>query len=100
MLLAFCVLFCRKAFIPVLGGGAAALALGGQAVLQRLESIRGGYGGDTSIALRMAYLKSTKWIIEEFPLGVGWYAIVLYILHIIFIWRIRTLSCTTATIFS
>ena len=73
MLLAFCVLFCRKAFIPVLGGGAAALALGGQAVLQRLESIRGGYGGDTSIALRMAYLKSTKWIIEEFPLGVGWY---------------------------
>lgn len=73
MLLAFCVLFCRKAFIPVLGGGAAALALGGQAVLQRLESIRGGYGGDTSIALRMAYFKSTKWIIEEFPLGVGWY---------------------------
>ncbi len=73
MLLAFCVLFCRKAFIPVLGGGAAALALGGQAVLQRLESIHGGYGGDTSIALRMAYLKSTKWIIEEFPLGVGWY---------------------------
>lgn len=73
MLLAFCVLFCRKAFIPILGGGAAALALGGQAVLHRLESIQGGYGGDTSIALRMAYLKSTKWIIEEFPLGVGWY---------------------------
>lgn len=73
MLLAFCVLFCRKAFIPVLGGGAAALALGGTAVLHRLESIRGGYGGDTSIALRMAYLKSTKWIIEEFLFGVGWY---------------------------
>lgn len=73
MLLAFCVLFCRKAFIPILGGGAAALALGGQAVLHRLESIQGGYGGDTSIALRMAYLKSTKWIIEEFPWGVGWY---------------------------
>lgn len=73
MLLAFCVLFCRKAFVPLLGGGAAALALGGQAVLHRLESIQGGYGGDTSIALRMAYLKSTKWIIEEFPLGVGWY---------------------------
>ena len=73
MLLAFCVLFCRKAFIPILGGGVAALALGGQAVLHRLESIQGGYGGDTSIALRMAYLKSTKWIIEEFPWGVGWY---------------------------
>ena len=73
MLLAFCVLFCRKAFIPILGGGAAALAVGGQAVLHRLELIQGGYGGDTSIALRMAYLKSTKWIIEEFPWGVGWY---------------------------
>ena len=73
MLLAFCVLFCRKAFIPVLGGGAAVLATGGTAVLHRLASIQGGYGGDTSIALRMAYLKSTKWIIEEFPLGVGWY---------------------------
>lgn len=73
MLLSFCVLFCRKAFIPILGGGAAALALGGTAVLHRLASIQGGYGGDTSIALRMAYLKSTKWIIEEFPLGVGWY---------------------------
>ncbi len=73
MMLAFCVLFCRKAFIPILGGGAAALALGGTAVLHRLASIQGGYGGDTSIALRMAYLKSTKWIIEEFPFGVGWY---------------------------
>lgn len=73
MLLAFCVLFCRKAFIPILGGGAAVLATGGTAVLHRLASIQGGYGGDTSIALRMAYLKSTKWIIEEFPLGVGWY---------------------------
>lgn len=73
MLLAFCVLFCRKAFIPILGGGAAVLVTGGTAVLHRLASIQGGYGGDTSIALRMAYLKSTKWIIEEFPLGVGWY---------------------------
>ena len=73
MLLAFCVLFCRKAFIPILGGGAAVLATGGTAVLHRLASIQGGYGGDTSIALRMAYLKSTKWIIEEFPMGVGWY---------------------------
>lgn len=73
MLLAFCVLFCRKAFIPILGGGAAVLATGGTAVLHRLASIQGGYGGDTSIALRMAYLKSTKWIIEEFPFGVGWY---------------------------
>lgn len=73
VLIAFCILFCRKAFIPVLSGMILSLAVGGTAVLHRLESIRGGYGGDTSIALRMAYLKSTKWIIEEFPLGVGWY---------------------------
>ncbi len=70
MLLAFCVLFCYKAFIPVLGGGALGLAIGGQAVMNRLTSI--GSTEDTSTALRMAYLKSTKWIIEEFPLGVGW----------------------------
>ena len=71
VLLAFCVLFCRKAFVPVLAGGAAALALGGQTVLHRLSSISS--GEDTSAALRLAYLKSTKWIIEEFPWGVGWY---------------------------
>lgn len=71
VLLAFCVLFCRKAFIPVLGGGAAALALGGQTVLHRLASISS--GEDTSAALRLAYLKSTRMIIEDFPLGVGWY---------------------------
>ena len=46
------------------------LWLSAQAVLQRLESIRGGYGGDTSIALRMAYLKSTGGLLSaEFPLG-------------------------------
>lgn len=71
LLLAFCVLFCRKAFIPVLAGGAAALAVGGGAVLHRLTSIT--TGGDTSIALRLAYLKSTQWIIEAYPWGVGWY---------------------------
>lgn len=71
VLLAFCVLFCRKAFVPVLAGGAAALALGGQTVLHRLASISS--GEDTSAALRLAYLKSTRMIIEDFPLGVGWY---------------------------
>ncbi len=70
MLLAFCILFCHKAFVPVLGSGALGLALGGQAVMNRITSI--GSTEDTSTALRMAYLKSTKWIIEEFPLGVGW----------------------------
>ena len=71
MLLAFCVLFCRKAFLPVLVGGAVALAVGGRAVLQRLSSITS--GEDTSAALRVAYFESTTSVIEDFPLGVGWY---------------------------
>ncbi len=71
VLFAFCGLFCRRALLPVLAGGALGLVLGGRAVLQRFASIAS--GEDTSVALRFAYLKSTKWIIEEFPLGVGWY---------------------------
>lgn len=71
VLLAFCVLFYHKAFLPVAAVGAAGLAIGGQAVWHRLTSILGGQ--DTSMALRMAYFRSTKWIIEEFPQGVGWY---------------------------
>lgn len=71
MMIAFCILFCRKAFIPIFVGLCGALVLGGQSVLHRLSSI--GSNGDTSIALRMAYLKSTQWIIEEYPFGVGWY---------------------------
>lgn len=71
VLLAFCALFYHKAFLPVAAVGAAGLAIGGQAVWHRLTSILGGQ--DTSMALRMAYFRSTKWIIEEFPQGVGWY---------------------------
>lgn len=71
VLLGFCAFFNRRALLPVAGGGFAALALGGQAVWQRLSSITSGQ--DTSAALRLAYLKSTQWIIEEFPFGVGWY---------------------------
>lgn len=71
MLLAFCVLFCPKAVGPVLAAGAIALAVGGPAVLQRLSSITS--GEDTSAALRIAYFESTTSVIEDFPLGVGWY---------------------------
>ena len=71
MLLAFCVLFCHKAVGPVLAAGAIALAVGGPAVLQRLSSITS--GEDTSAALRIAYFESTTSVIEDFPLGVGWY---------------------------
>lgn len=71
VLFIFCLLFYHKAFLPVLGIGALGFAVGGHAVWHRLGSILNGQ--DTSMALRMAYLRSTKWIIEEYPLGVGWY---------------------------
>ena len=71
MLGVFCLLFYHKAFLPVVAVGAAGLALGGSSVWHRLTSILSGQ--DTSMALRMAYFRSTKWIIEEFPQGVGWY---------------------------
>lgn len=70
VLLAFCIFFCHKAFVPVLAGGAAALAVGGAAVMQRLASITS--GEDTSAALRIAYMESTVAVIEDFPWGVGW----------------------------
>lgn len=71
MLAAFCLLFCRRAALPLAGGAVFAMMVGGQAALHRLSSIVS--GEDTSAALRLAYLKSTQWIIEEFPWGVGWY---------------------------
>ena len=71
VLFTFCLLFYHKAFLPVLGVGTLGFAVGGHAVWHRLGSILNGQ--DTSMALRMAYLRSTKWIIEEYPLGVGWY---------------------------
>ena len=54
-----------------MAGGAVALFVGGNAVMQRLTSITSGQ--DTSAALRLAYLHCTKMIIEDFPFGVGWY---------------------------
>lgn len=71
VLLTFCICFCRKAFIPIIMGSVAVFASGGHVVMHRLASIGG--SGDTSTALRLAYLKSTKWIIEAYPFGVGWY---------------------------
>ncbi len=71
MLPAFALFFKRKALLPVILAGAGGLALGGQQVVQRLASVVS--GADTSAALRMAYIHSTKAIIEDFPWGVGWY---------------------------
>ena len=71
VLLSFCIFYSWKALVPVVVAGGVGLAVGGAAVWQRLSSILGGQ--DTSIALRLAYFKSTQWIIEAFPWGVGWY---------------------------
>ena len=71
VLLAFCLFYSWKAIIPVVLAGGIGLTVGGAAVWQRLTSILSGQ--DTSIALRLAYFRSTQWIIEAFPWGVGWY---------------------------
>ncbi len=70
VLLLYCGCFNRRALLPVLVVVAASLLLGGEELWQRLASLAGSQ--DTSIALRQAYLRSTWWIIQEHPLGVGW----------------------------
>ncbi|MCD8174845.1 MAG: O-antigen ligase family protein [Phascolarctobacterium sp.] len=71
MLLVFCLLFCHKAILPLAAASVVGMIIGGPSMLHRLVSILNGQ--DTSAALRIAYLRSTEWIIEEFPFGVGWY---------------------------
>ncbi|PWM79319.1 MAG: hypothetical protein DBY32_00140 [Phascolarctobacterium sp.] len=63
--------FWRKWLLPLAVGAAAGVYLMHGAVWHRLISIFGTQ--DTSVALRFAYLKSTLFIIEEHPFGVGWY---------------------------
>lgn len=70
-LLIFALFYCHKAIIPIVGAGAAAVVIGGQAVVHRLASITS--GEDTSAALRLAYLEGTQAMIEEHPWGVGWF---------------------------
>ncbi|WP_455651253.1 O-antigen ligase family protein [Phascolarctobacterium sp.] len=70
-LVLFCLCFCRRALLPLLGVGMLGLWFAGGAVWHRLISIFG--TEDTSVALRFAYLESTLFIIEEHPWGVGWY---------------------------
>lgn len=71
MLISFCGMFCRKAIVPVSFAGLIGLVIGGRAVIQRFSSITS--GEDTSAALRIAYIESTLAIIQDFPLGIGWY---------------------------
>ena len=70
-LVLFCLCFCRRALLPLLGVGMLGIWFAGGAVWHRLISIFG--TEDTSVALRFAYLESTLFIIEEHPWGVGWY---------------------------
>lgn len=63
--------FWRKWLIPLAVCAAGGVYFMHGAVWHRLMSIFGTQ--DTSVALRFAYLKSTLFIIEEHPYGVGWY---------------------------
>lgn len=63
--------FWRKWLLPLAAGAACGVYILHGAVWHRLMSIFGTQ--DTSVALRFAYLKSTLFIIEEHPFGVGWY---------------------------
>lgn len=67
----FCLCFCRRALVPLLGFGIVGIWLARGVVWHRLISIFG--TEDTSVALRFAYLESTWFIIREHPWGVGWY---------------------------
>ena len=70
-LLLFCVCFCRRALLPLIGIGILGMWFARGAVWHRIISIFG--TEDTSVALRFAYLESTLFIIKEHPWGVGWY---------------------------
>ncbi len=70
VLIIFCGCFDRRAVLPCGVLLVLALFVGGDEVWQRLLSLVG--SEDTSIALRKAYLRSTLWIIEDHPFGVGW----------------------------
>lgn len=70
-LLIFACFYCHRAIFPIAGAAAAAVVIGGNAVIHRLTSIVS--GEDTSAALRLAYLEGTQAMIEEHPWGVGWF---------------------------
>ena len=70
--LAFVLFFYRKGILYLLGVALAGAALAGPAVWQRLNTLRH-VTEDSSAAMRLAYLEIARAIVEDHPLGIGWY---------------------------
>lgn len=71
VLFIFAGAFYHKAFLPFIGGGLGVLYVGWSRLSERIMSIFSIH--DTSAELRLFYLQSSVDMIEEHPLGVGWY---------------------------
>ena len=71
VLFIFAGAFYHKAFLPFVGGGLGVLYVGWSQLSERIMSIFSIH--DTSAELRLFYLESSLAMIEEHPLGVGWY---------------------------
>ena len=70
--LAFVLVFYRKGILYLLGVALAGAALAGPAVWQRLNTLRH-VTEDSSAAMRLAYLEIAQAVVEDHPLGIGWY---------------------------
>ncbi|MBQ6913370.1 MAG: O-antigen ligase family protein [Acidaminococcaceae bacterium] len=70
--LAFVFVFYRKGILYLLGVALAGAALAGPAVWQRLNTLRH-VTEDSSAAMRLAYLEIAQAVVEDHPLGIGWY---------------------------
>ena len=71
VLFVFAGAFYHKALLPFIGGGLAVLYLGWNQLAARIMSIFS--VTDTSAELRFMYLQSSLDMIQDHPLGVGWY---------------------------
>ena len=70
--LAFVLFFYRRGILYLFGVALAGAALAGPAVWQRLNTLRH-VTEDSSAAMRLAYLEIAQAVVEEHPLGIGWY---------------------------
>ena len=70
--LAFVLFFYRRGILYLCGVALAGAALAGPAVWQRLNTLRH-VTEDSSAAMRLAYLEIAQAVVEEHPLGIGWY---------------------------
>ena len=71
-LLVFVLCFYHRGIGYLVGTAAAAAALAGPAVWQRLATLQH-IGSDSSAAMRLAYLDIAEAIVKDHPLGIGWY---------------------------